>query len=263
MGLSLEEVREDFTTNVPSSYPDAVRRLFALHAARAGKPRYGNKTPVHVLSLGKIIELFPEARIVHIIRDGRDVALSYLDVDFGPTTIEGAALRWRRYVSAGRRSGLRLGPASYHELRYEHLVDQPEQVLRALCGFLGVEFEKEMLRFFERADEVRSGIALPQYHGGLSQPLTRGMRDWRAQMSPSKVARFESLAGDVLDELGYERATPSPGLASRVGARSFAAMSELVRTAGGPWRRLTRIMLARRIAERNRARLAGRVQERI
>lgn len=78
----------------PCDCADAIRRVFALYAYRQGKPRYGDKTAVYVLSIAVLAHVFPEARFVHIIRDGRDVALSWLDTgwDFGPETVEEAAL---------------------------------------------------------------------------------------------------------------------------------------------------------------------------
>jgi hypothetical protein len=211
-------VRADLRADPPGSYPDAIRRVFALYAASRGKRRYADKTPIHVLNVPYLADLFPEARFVHVIRDGREVALSYLDVAWGPTSVADAALEWRRAVLSGRRAGSRLGPSRYLEVRYERLVDDTEATVRGLCDFLDLAFDPVMLRYHERADEVAGKMGMPDARQALYRPLTRGLRDWRTQIPVSDVALFEALAGDVLDELGYERVAGRPSARLRLGA---------------------------------------------
>lgn len=222
LGIPWPELLRDFQNAPPVDYPDAVRRLFALAARLAGKTRYGNKTPVHVLRIRRMASLFPESRFVHVIRDGRDVALSFFDVEFGPDTVEGAALRWKRYVSRGRHAGRELGAGRYLEVRYEDLLDEPEEVVGSLCRFLSLSYDEAMLRYFERSDEIVGRIRQSQYHTRLSLPPTKGLRNWRTHMAARDVARFEALAGGLLSDLGYERATPRvhPGVAAAARARA-------------------------------------------
>jgi hypothetical protein len=227
--ISLDEISEDLRTHSPATYPDAIRQIFQLCARSQGKTRYGNKSPVHVRGLPTLAELFPEARFVHIIRDGRNVALSYLEVDFGPTTVEGAALRWRRHVTSGRKTGRKLGPDRYREVRYEEILDEPEKTIRELCAFLDVAFDPRMLRYYERTEDLYAGKPPPKHHRNLAKPPTKGMRDWREQMPPTHVAAFESLAGDLLDELGYERGTSRAGPGVWLGARRGALAEQIQR----------------------------------
>ena len=206
LGLTHEEVAEAFSEQPPVDYPDAVRRVFSLMARQRGKTRYGNKSPIHVLTIPLLAELFPESRFIHVIRDGRDVACSYLSVDWGPDTVVDAALRWRRAVRKGREAGRQLGPGRYKEVRYEILVDDPEAELRTLCSFLDLPFNSVMLQYSDRAPEILDGVAFPEAHRSLSLPPTKGLRDWMREMSRSDVARFESIAGRTLSAAGYERA---------------------------------------------------------
>jgi hypothetical protein len=176
---------------------DAVRALFAAYAAARGKPRYADKTPYYVSHLPRLAARFPEARFVHVVRDGRDVALSLLEVPWGPDTIEGAALYWRRRVLEGRAAGL--PPDRYRELRYEALVADPEGELRPLAAWLRLEYSGAMLAYPDRPLTV----PYPEHHRRLALAPTPDLRDWRTQMSPADVARFERVAGDALDALGY------------------------------------------------------------
>ena len=110
-----------------------------------------------------------------------------------------------------------MGPERYLEVRYEELVDAPERQLRAICQFIGLDFRDEMLGFYERASEVVA-VTNPGQHQHLFHPVQSGLRDWSTQMSAEDVAMFESLAGDVLDELGYERMFRRPPVRARVRA---------------------------------------------
>ncbi len=112
---------------------------------------------------------------------------------------------------AGRDAGARLGPERYREVRYEDLVREPERVLVELCAFVELPYDARMLRYHEQADRLVPSLSHNEHHQNLHRPPTVGLRDWRSQMSPADAAVFESLAGDLLDELGYERATSRPG----------------------------------------------------
>jgi hypothetical protein len=191
------------------TYPDAVRSVFAAWAAREGKPRYADKTPGYVLHIATLARLFPEAVFVHLIRDGRDVAASFLELGWADS-IEHAALHWRLRVRRGRRAGRALRAGRYHELRYEDLVREPEPALRELCEVIGVPFAREMLDHGRRAPAVVRTTNHPDYHRHLAEPVTADLRDWRRDLDGEAVARFELIAGRLLSELGYERAGGRP-----------------------------------------------------
>ena len=218
-GLDRNTVAARLEAGNVRTFADAVRAVFALYAAERGKTLYGDKTPGYVNHLELLGAVFPEAKFVHIIRDGRDVALGYLDRDeWGPSTIGEAAMYWRSRVARGREAGRALGSDRYVEVRYEDLVDDPDKTIRLVCDFLGLEFHDEMLRFHERGQEFISVSNTPDAFGGLAKPITKGMRNWRTQMAPGDVELFEAIAGDLLDALGYDRGTTVASVASRAKA---------------------------------------------
>jgi len=189
-------------------------KLFALYGEVRGKPLVGSKTPAYVRRLGMLHTLWPAARFVHLVRDGRAVCLSVLNWDHAARTagryaswledpVVTTALWWRRKVKFGRESGKRLGPELYYELRYEALVSQPEAECAKLCAFLGIPYDEAMVRFHEERQRIES----PDHPW---MPITPGLRDWRTQMPPEDIERFEAAAGDLLDELSYPRAVPKP-----------------------------------------------------
>jgi hypothetical protein len=202
-----------FTNGRAVHFASFVSTLFDLHGERQGKPLVGDKSPGYVRYLPMLHELWPEARFVHIIRDGRDVCLSALDWGKGVTSFSSfeedpfttAGVWWEWYVRLGREGGSLLGPGLYHELRYESLVAQPELESAKLCEFLGIPYDASMLRFHEGRTSSKPGLSSK----AAWLPVTRGLRDWRTTMDADKVLLFEAAAGDLLDELGYPRGAPS------------------------------------------------------
>jgi hypothetical protein len=218
-GVARDALAADLAATPPTGYAEAVRAVFARYAADHGKPRYGDKTPGYVSHIPLLADLFPEARFVHIVRDGRDVAMSYLDrSEWGPATLSEAAHYWRDRVGRGRAAGRTLGPERYREVRYEDMVDDPETTTRTLCEFLDLDFRPELLRFHERGHEFIASSATPEAFSGLAKPVTRGMRNWRTEMARDDVVFFEAVAGDLLSDLGYERVTMRPSAAMQARA---------------------------------------------
>ena len=221
--LEEEIVKQAIRSNPPTDLPDAVRLVFSLYAQMSGKPRYGDKTPRYVLYLPQLANLFPEARFVHIIRDGRDVTLSLLEKDWGANNVIEGALFWKQRVEAGREAGRSLGPDRYREIRYERLMDDPEDIVRSVCEFIELPFDPVMLRYYERPrDEVFRGGVRPgtrKRDGRLRLPPTKGLRDWRRQMSKPDIAAFEIVVGDLLQELGYQRGIDRLPASARLKAR--------------------------------------------
>lgn len=189
----------------------AIAAVFEAYAARQGKSRWGDKTPMYMRHLGLLDDLFPDAQYVHLIRDGRDAALSFLELPEGtftrtwahPTSARSFACEWLVEVEAARALGRRVGAERYREVRYEELVARPETVTETICEFAGIPFEPEMADYVGRTD-----VADKLHQRRLTQPPTVGVRDWREEMSEEDVRGFEAIAGGLLGELGYERRHP-------------------------------------------------------
>jgi hypothetical protein len=214
--LELEPARVDALIEADTSkhYARFVTELFDLHGHLKSKRLVGEKSPGYVRHLSTLYELWPETKVVHLIRDGRDVALSVLDWSKGertagrsPTWVEDpvttTALWWEWHVRLGREEGAQVRPEQYYELRYESLVADPEGECAKLCAFLGVPYEDAMLRFHEGRTRPKPGRASK----AAWLPVTGGLRSWREQMPAAHVALFEAATGPLLDELGYARAS--------------------------------------------------------
>jgi hypothetical protein len=212
LGIDAGALERLLESLAPVSYAQFVSALFDAYGRARGKRLVGDKSPGYARSIPVLHELWPAARFVHLIRDGRDVCLSALGWkkadrvfrDHGtwpdePVTT--AALWWERSVRLGREAGRVLPPECYQELRYERLVADPERECRALCAFLGIGFDAAMLRYHEGRTTPAPGLSTKRQW----LPPTAGLRDWRTEMSAGDRDRFEAAAGALLDELGYER----------------------------------------------------------
>jgi hypothetical protein len=189
---------------------EAIAAVFEAYAAEHGKPRWGDKTPLYMQHLRLLERLFPTARYVQLIRDGRDAALSFLSVPPGimtegwghPRDAAGFACQWATEVREARALGARVGPDRYLEVRYEALVAGPEAELRRVCELAGLDYEETMLGYVGHTESARK-----DHQERLNEPPRVGVRDWRTEMAPTDVAAFEHVAGDLLDDLGYDVTT--------------------------------------------------------
>jgi flavodoxin len=202
----------------PFTVAQGVRAFYRIYAARFGKSRYGDKTPFYCLHMDGIEKLLPEARFVHIIRDGRDVALSQRGLWFAPgERIEELAHQWRSWIMTARRVGRRR--RHYLEVRYEELIEDAPGVLRRVCDFVELPYDRQMERYYEfageRLDEVKTvyrsdgtplitkAERLYNQRFTTQPPEPARISRWRNEMDAETRAGFAHVAGDLLKELGY------------------------------------------------------------
>jgi Sulfotransferase family len=224
-GLDEAELRtrlESLSNPAPGA---AVRAFFELYAEKHEASRWGDKTPLYLKEMKRIHSAIPEASFIHMIRDGRDVALSFsnrlkaMDPPREPPPPAKLAKRWKRLILRGRR--MAEGLPSYREVRYEELIGEPERVLMEVCSAIELEFNPAMTRHHERAADRLDEMSrdLPEADGRPLRPGAERMRahalakqppqannagKWRDEMPAEDVAEYESVAGDLLAELGYE-----------------------------------------------------------
>lgn len=190
---------------------DSLRFVMDEIARRQNAWRWAANTPEEILYLDHIKRTIPEALIIHVIRDGRDVCLSLSQKRYirpfpwkDRETPEGAALYWEWIVQKGRAAGARLGN-DYTEVRFEELVRAPRAVLRHLSAFLGQDLRREHI------EQTAIGtVSRPNTSFGAQSP--RGLNPvgrWKKHLTPPQLTRIEGLVGKTLTKLDYELATPA------------------------------------------------------
>ena len=195
---------------------------------RPGARYLAERTSMHVYCVAEIAAIYPDARLVHIIRDGRDVARSLLGREWGPNTVAEAAEQWRSGVKGAREAA----PGErYREVRYEALLADPETAISDLYGWLGLDADAEAMAAV--VAEARRGLNEDPDDPRLAEGK------WRDTFDEADLEEFMAVAGDLLRELGYDSSVgPLPGgatagRAERAPARLKALRVALARRKGG------------------------------
>jgi hypothetical protein len=200
----------------PRCFADVARTVFALYAVSRGKRRWGDKTPSHVFYMRRLGRMFPDARFLHVVRDGRDVTASLASMNWGPQALLPSAFWWECALAAARSAAGGLGPERYLEFRLEDLIADPQSSVKEICAFLDELFEEQMLTYYEDA-----GSRIPRshadFHPNISRPVTRSLRRWTDGLTDQQVKAVETRLRSELERLGYE---PPPALDPLVRAES-------------------------------------------
>jgi len=226
---------------------------FEAYAARHGKRRWGDKTPHYVHHVDHLLRLWPGARFVVLVRDGRDVALSLRRMPFGPNNAWAAAQWWARGISAGARAQREHADAVL-TVRYEDLAQRPHDEVRRVCSFLDLSYSEDMLAL-EHVDPARivpdQAAWFPTLFDGIN---TDAVGRWKREMSARDQRIFAAGAGAELARLGYEVTVDGDPRVTPLQARWFHYHNEFKRNVNFVRLRLVqergrelRLALARRL----------------
>jgi hypothetical protein len=186
------------------------RDLFAAYAAiheayrrKVGKSRWGCKSTFMINETEAILQAYPEAQFIHLVRDPRDVAVSARKSVFNHFHPWLVARLWAREQALALHLSEARAPAQVFRLHYEDLVDDPEPRVRELCGFLGESFEPDMLRFFESAEARRSASLCHDWRNTGQGFLSGNTRKFLRDLGVEDVALVEAAAEPQMRMLGY------------------------------------------------------------
>ncbi|MFJ2833399.1 sulfotransferase family protein [Streptomyces sp. NPDC087263] len=201
LGLDARRVAERITEG-PPTLGSALGITFRAYAEEHGKVRWGDRRPAYALHMGEMLRLFPDAQFIHLVRDGRDCAASLLGRPWWQRGFHEAVATWAQVMDTTRTQARKLGPDSWHELRFEDLVADPESQLRRVCEYLGEEYAPEMrepCRVAEPAVPART----------TWRRRTRGALDssraenWTTRLTPAQITLCDEVLGDRLTSYGY------------------------------------------------------------
>jgi hypothetical protein len=194
------------------SRPAFIEAFAVLCMARSGKRRWAEKTPRNIRRLDVIFRHFPQARFVHVLRDGRDVACSLrthprhrvVNGELVPLNtwkpIASCARRWRDDIE---RSRPYWSDPRFLTLRYEDLVREPYPVLERLMAFVGEAWDDGMLEHAGTGSPFRNVTTFAQNPEALDPVNTRAVSRWQRDLDAKDQRVFKRIAGKLLIELGY------------------------------------------------------------
>ncbi|MGH3740358.1 MAG: sulfotransferase family protein [Micromonosporaceae bacterium] len=228
LGVDRDTVTQEIIDG-PPTLGSAFGIVFRAYARRFGKPRWGDKRPAYLHNIHVVMDLFPNAQLVNIVRDGRDCIASLMEMTWNQRDIYRSIQAWNTGVDYSKEAARELGPDSYHELKYEQLVEEPEPVLKGLCEYLGEEFDPAMTEPAKVAS-----VAVPDrksWHGLTHQAVTSSrVNSWRQRLEPWQISLCEAAMGSRLQAMGYELSgAEPPELGHRLRYMAVAAKGPLLK----------------------------------
>lgn len=194
---------DQLTSAAAPTYAHVLRWIVTQYAQQQNQPGatiWVDHTPENLGYASSLLNLFPNAKMIHIVRDGRAVAASILPLDWGPNSIIKAARWWMRLTSFGLAAETTFGPEHVMRVKYEDLVLQPESTMRTVSDFLEIDYQPEMLQ--------STGFNPPSYTtkqhklvGARPDPAV--VTRWEQKLSARQVEIFENLTRNFLTFLGY------------------------------------------------------------
>ncbi len=203
--------REFLLEGLPlGDYGAVVARFHAAYAREKGKPHWANIDISTLDHMDVVNGWFPDARFVHIIRDGRDVALSHQTMPYGSGNIAECAQAWVQRTTTSAKMGKILGPDRYLTIRFEDLILDSRVTLERLCAFFGVAFDSAMLSYGEMVEKKIPPDRRWLWPSISSPPLDSKVGQWRSRMTRSQRIVFEGVANSTLKAWGYEAFDRTP-----------------------------------------------------
>lgn len=201
MGLAAGPFRDAALAGV-RTLEAPFRLLLERFAEQRGALWVGEKTPNHLLYMRTLERLFPDCRFVQILRDPRDVAISWREVPWSNGSLRQDAEVWRKYQSTARtrppRDSRRL-----MTIRYERLVTDPVAVLTGVCDFLELSFEPRMLEF-HRSNEPGLDLDREPWKQAATRPLSAGRVDrWKQELTTAEIREIETVTWFEMRRVGY------------------------------------------------------------
>jgi hypothetical protein len=199
--IEYDDVMANLKGNTFSSVIAAFHQVYAL---KKRKPFWGNLDIVTLDEMPVANSWFPDARFLHIVRDGRDVALSHETMPYGAANTLDCAQSWDRRLTTNIKMGSMLPQNRYKMVRYEDLVLDSAKTLGGLCDFLDLDYSSEMLNYTSMVD-----AKIPDDRRWLwpeldKKPQKSKCYGWKQKMDDKRRIVFEGEAGSLLRELDYE-----------------------------------------------------------
>jgi hypothetical protein len=189
-----------------------------------------DKDPGFIDFLPQLKENFPKGRILHIIRDPRDVVLSRTKADWSkhwPFFMH--AVMYNTQMEYGYANGKGLFKERYFEVHYEDLLAHPKQVLSQTCEFLGYHYEENMLQFNKTSSELVDQSEM-QWKSETLQPLISTNKEkWKKDLSKKQIYLIERVCSQIFKKYPYHISIPTPPLGLKIYVLPFILLSKLFR----------------------------------
>lgn len=185
-------------------YAELIEYIIIQYASKKGKynPKvWVDHTPSNIKNAMNLLRLFPDAKFLHIVRDGRAVSASIMPLDWGTNTIYKSALSWKKRVTNYIKLEDELGSQYIKRIKFEDLVQSPEKTLKDICNFINIDYQGKMVE----GTGFQTPIYTKKQHSLVGRrPDISEISAWKNLLTQRQIEIFESIAHDLLLSLGYE-----------------------------------------------------------
>lgn len=186
----------------PTNFAGAVSALYSATALQKGGEIWGDKTPLYTSHIDLIKEVYPSAKIIHIIRDPRDVSKSIKKAGWS-LTLKGAARIWKKQIRKGLE-GRQLDEDSYYEIKYESLLISPRTELKKLFGWLDISYPEDLVDRYEKSG-AKIDSKFENLHQNIGRPIQKSRAfSWKKNMKKADIAIIEKVAETEIKRTEYE-----------------------------------------------------------
>jgi len=200
----------------PGDYATLIAEIMRSYADACGKKRWGDKTPSYTEHIDILYRLFPNAKFIHLLRDGRDVALSLQNLSWGSKCVPRLARDWAAKTVICHKVGNVLPKGSFFELKYENLVLEPQAKLKEICEFLGEDYSDEILAYSDKGKENMPKASMKWHENSIRAPNPKKLYGWKKKMPEADRIIFEEVAGETLKYFDYELESKPSTLTSKI-----------------------------------------------
>ncbi len=205
-GIDLQAVKTQILENSPGDFCHPYKIVLETWANNHGKKRWGEKTPGNLFYSDILIDMFPNARFIHMVRDPRAGVSSMMKTTFFPDDIAFNAMSRRKFMTKGKAILEASVPAAQRmTLKYEDIVVAPELTIREICSFLDEQFEPAMLSFYKDSSRFMKQEASSSFNKAATKPISADMLDkWKKNLSSGDVVIVETVCKREMRQFGYD-----------------------------------------------------------
>jgi Sulfotransferase family len=229
------ETREDLPNSEASLEDFNKKMIFNLlvknYLLKKNKSRFCEKTPQHIQNVAEILRIYPHAKIILMIRDGRDTVNSLLKMPWRPKGLLNNARFWSNYIKIGKRESLR---PEVLTIKYENLLERPRDVLQSICNFLGESFEESLLDDSREPDNLFSAWEASWKNKSKQELDITRINAWTRELSQDDQIILDWLLHKDLIDLGYHSDLPKLKL------RHYVKLC--IQSLNIAWKKMTRIV---------------------
>ena len=175
-----------------------------LYAEKNWKTRWGDKHPYYIKYLPQLYKLFPDAQVIHIIRDGRDAVASLKRKPWWKQNSIFAMLNRQEAIHKGQRAKKKYDVNAFMEIHYEDLIDDPVNSVRAVCDFLNEEYSDDLLEFHKLSNSAVPDYKMKWHSATKKEINSSSIGKWEKELEPWEIALFNKKFGKELIGNNYK-----------------------------------------------------------